>query len=157
MKKKIDKIIVLTLVVLLLGNLVVKVQATETEKVFLTKEVEQIKNVVEQLDAMLQSGYLNIVEGRSNKGLIGSTNSYSSQIKELEQTLNEVQVTEELTTSQVYKVLALKRAVDYLVYLDKNLIDYLKAKDPITQFGFLKNQILVSGFLEQIVDYVDRE
>lgn len=133
------------------------VEATQVEEKFLQKEIAQMKDIENQLQYLLQTGYLNVVNGKSNKALLQSTNSYNAQIKELGDTLSEIQGGTGLTTEQIYKVLLMKRGVDYLVFLDKNLQDYLKSKEAAEQFEYLKNQILVDSLLKQLIIYVENE
>lgn len=125
-----------------------------TSRVDAAQEIDQINNIRKQFTAIVEQGYYNHLDEKSNKGNINQVRVYLDQIPGIEQSLRTKKegITNKFELRNLNTLLA---TTLYLKDMGENLIDYLEAKTQQDQYDFFVIHLQSNQFILNILATVE--
>ncbi|MGL4738980.1 MAG: hypothetical protein ACRCW2_16140 [Cellulosilyticaceae bacterium] len=119
----------------------------------ITTEIKQINNIRNQFMGIVEQGYYNHFNGKSNRGNVEQVRVYLKQIEPIRNELRAKQanVTDKIERRNITTLIATGL---YLQDMGDNLIDYLEAEEQKDQYSYFSTQLQINQFIINILGTV---
>lgn len=128
-----------------------------SNKILLTDEatlLKDIKNIQSEMALAAQSAYVNKVTNQSTNAQAKVLTTVAKQIQLLATSLQPYEDTQDLTLEEGNIILTLFNVINFLKFMQQDLLKYVETTDNYTAYQFLVAYIKADSLLSQVlVDY----